>query len=128
MAHFKGSAAPHTQNAGLYSRQLTASSKVRYMSQPRYSAAFSIGIWAVSMPGTLYCDLTMWPIPRDQQLLSCNMLGPIESIGCLTVEHLWAHSIPSNRIFESTTGGPAEVFGSLLKRNVGHFNKMASIF
>jgi hypothetical protein len=112
MAHFKKLAASHTRNAGLYSRQSTAFSNVGHMSQPRYLAALSRGMWAVSMPWTVYCHLTMRPMPRNQQRLTNKMLGPFKTI---------------DSIFKSRTYDPAEVFGSLLKRNVGRFNAMDSI-
>jgi hypothetical protein len=53
----------------------------------------------------------MWPIPRDRQHLLCKMQGPFETI---------------DSVFRSRTHDPAEVFGSFLKRNMGHFNALDS--
>jgi hypothetical protein len=54
----------------------------------------------------------MRPMPRNRQRLTNKMLGPFKTI---------------NSIFKSRTYDPAEVFGSLLKRNVGRFNAIDSI-
>jgi hypothetical protein len=91
------------------------------MTQPRCSAAFSRALDSRLASNNAAHSKESAPFlmqyagPNRAHWVSNSRapLGPFNSI---------------NKIFESTAGGHAEVFGSFLTRNVGHFNNMAIIF
>jgi hypothetical protein len=182
VAHSKESAATHKQMLGPFKTIDTILNHRMYDPAEVFSSFLKTNVGQFNA----IASTEMWPIPRDQQHLSCKMLGPFKTINSTfrsrtydpsevfgsflknNVGHFNAvDSIPSSnnvahskesaaplmqyagpnrehwvsnsraplapfdsidKIFESTTGSPAEVFGSFLKRNVGHFNDMASIF